>query len=108
MFIRLAEAVGGGIVVVGAGTYFAFQAAAPDLVKDLGLPVGFLVLVIGALRILWRANEKKDEKIEAMTLRSEERAKEFAEAVRAMAADQKAVVDKFIAELEQRPRRARP
>jgi transposase len=92
MFIRLAEAVGGGIV---AGVYVAFQAAAPDMVKDLGLPIAFLLLVIAALRVLWRANERKDEKMEAI-------AKEFSETVKVMAAEHTTAFNKLSEEFRTR------
>jgi len=99
MYVRLAEVGGGAVVVALAGVMVAFQAAAPDLVKDLGLPIAFLLLVIAALRILWRANEKKDEKMEAM-------AKEFSATVKVMASEHTAAFNKLSEEF--RTRRAKP
>lgn len=49
-----------------------------DLINSLGLPIGFLVLVVGALRVLWKVMSQRDqqalEREIANTQRAEARA----------------------------------
>lgn len=81
------------------------QAPAPNdavsVINSLGLPVGFLVLTIGALRVMWRVMSQRDhealQRERESTKRAEDRADRLENALAALNED---VRDKIVPTLE--------